>query len=199
MAVGDLFEEVIDLPAEVDPLQVPESSVPGGAEGRLLSFPLPIPPGLADLAAADPAEGAPPVGEAASPDGLTRFALFDRGDGEYWLEVSNAAGAEVPVIIRLRYTTVERQRRELLVPVEGATSSTSVVAVPGYDGGPWRAWSSVPLAGVWSASLDLVNASVRAALSSAAVEAWERLASVAPEYSRRLINQALEDAGTGDR
>ena len=120
IAVEDLFEEVIDLPGEVDTGQTPESSVPGRAGGRLLSFPLPIPPGPADLAAADPAEGAPPVGEAASPDGLARFALFDRGDGEYWLEVSITAGTEVPVIIRLRYTTTERQRRELLVPVGAA-------------------------------------------------------------------------------
>ena len=73
----------------------------------------------ADLAAADPAEGAPPVGEATSPDGLTHFALFDRGDDEYWLEVSITAGTELPVIIRLRYTTTERQRMELLVPVGG--------------------------------------------------------------------------------
>jgi hypothetical protein len=199
IAVEDLFEEVADLPGEVDTGQMSENGIPGRGGGRLLSFPLPIPPGPADLAAADPAEGAPPVGEVASPDGMTHFALFDRGDGEYWLEVSFTAGAEVPVIIRLRYTTTERQRRDLLVPVGGGTSSASVVAVPGYDGGPWKAWSSVPVAGVWSGSPDLVNASVRAALSKATVEAWEQLASVAPEYSRRLINQAIEAAGSGDR
>ncbi len=199
MAVADLFEEVIDLPDEVDAGQTTESSFPGRGGGRLLSFPLPVPPGPADLAAADPAEGAPPVGEAASPDGLTRFAVIDWGDGEYFLEMSTTAEAEIPVIIRLRYTTTERQRGELLVPVEGGVAFASVVAVPGYDGGPWRAWSSVPVAGVWSASPDLLSASVRAALSSVTVRAWERLASVAPEYRRRLINQAIEEAGTGDR
>lgn len=199
MAVDDLFEEVTDLPDEVDAGQTPEGSFPGTSGGRLLSFPLPVPPGPADLAAAGPAEGAPPVAETASPDGLTHFAVFDRGYGEYWLEVSVTGEAEIPVIIRLRYTTSERQRGELLVPVGGGTGSTSVVAVTGYDGGPWKAWSSIPVAGVWSASPDLLNASVRAALTSATVRAWERLAAAAPEYSRRLINQAIEEAGTGDR
>jgi hypothetical protein len=199
IAVEDLFEEVIDLPDVVDAGQVPDSSVPGGAGGHLLSFPLPVPPGVADLAAADPAEGGPPVGETASPDGLARFALFDRGDGEYWLEASFTGGTELPVVIRLRYTTTERQRGELLVPVGGRSGFTSVVAVPGYDGGPWRAWSPVPLAGVWSASPELVNASVRAALSSATVRAWERLASAAPAYSGRLISQAIEEAGREDQ
>jgi hypothetical protein len=55
------------------------------------------------------------------------------------------------------------------------------------------------VAGVWSASPSLLNASVRAAFSSATVRAWERLASAAPKYSRRLINEAIEEAGTGDR
>jgi hypothetical protein len=199
MSVDDLFEEVTDLPDEVDAGQTPESSVSGRGGGRLLSFRLPVPPGRADLAAADPAEGAPPVGEVASPDGLTRFALFDRGDDEYWLEVSVTGEPEIPVIVRLRYTTTGRQRGELLVPVWGGSGSTSVVAVPGYDGGSWKAWPAVPVAGVWSASADLLNASVRAAVSSATVRAWERLASAAPEYSRRLIDQAIEEAGMGGR
>jgi hypothetical protein len=198
MAVEDLFEEVIDLPDEADTGQAPESLAPGRGGGRLLSFPLPVPPGRADLAAADPAEGAPPVGEVASPDGRTHFALFDRGDGEYWLEVSVAEEAEIPVIIRLRYTTTERQRGELLVPVGSGPGSTSVVAVPGYDGGQWKGWSPLPVAGVWSASPDLLNASVRAALSSATMRAWERLALVAPEYRRRLINRAIKEAVRGD-
>ena len=135
--------------------------------------------------------------EAVSPDGLARFALFDRGDGEYWLEVSPAASTEVPVITRLRYTTVEEQRRELLVPVGGGTRSSSVVALRGYDGGPWRAWVPVPLASVWSGVPDLVEASVGAALTSATVRAWERLASAVPEYGRKLITEAIEGPGAG--
>ena len=199
LAVDDLFEEVVDLPAEGDARQSPDSQIAGSARGRLLSFPLPVPPGPAALAAADPAEGTPPVGETTSPDGLARFALFDRGDGEYWLEVSVAAGTGVPLLIRLRYTTAERQRNDLLVPVGGNTQSTSLVALPGYDAGPWRAWSPVPPASVWSSSPEMVDASVRAALSSATVRAWERLASVAPEYGRKLITQAINGLGAEGR
>jgi len=199
IAVADLFEEVADLPAQEDARQSPGSGIPGSAGGRLLSFPLPVPPAPAALAAADPAEGAPPVAEAASPDGLTRFALFDRGDGEYWLEVSAAASTEIPLISRLRYTTTEHQRKELLVPVGGGTQSTSLVAIHGYDRGPWRAWSPVPPASVWSGSPEIVDASVGAALSSATVRAWERLASVAPEYGRKLITQAINRPGAEGR
>jgi len=197
--VEDLFEEVVDLPVEGDQRQSPDSGIPGSTGARVLSFPLPAPPLPAALAAANPAEGAPPVREATAPDGLARFALFDRGDGEYWLEVSLAASTAVPVIIRLRYTTTEQQRTELLVPVGDGSQSTSLVALPGYDRGPWRAWSPVPSASVWSGSPEVVNASVRAALSSATVRAWERLASVAPEYGRRLITQAIRALGTEGR
>ena len=144
-------------------------------------------------------EGAPPVGGAASPDGLARFALFDRGEGEYWLEVSLDASTEVPVIARLRYTTTERQRKELLVPVGGGTQSSSVVALHGYDGGPWRAWVPLPPSSVWSGPADLVDVSVHAALTRATVGAWERLASVVPEYGRKLITQAVETPGTRTR
>lgn len=196
IAIEDLFEEVVDLPAEVNARQPAGGSL-GHAAGRLLSFLLPVPPRPAALAAADPAEGAPPVAEAVSPDGLARFALFNRGDGEYWLEVSLAASTEAPVITRLRYTTTEQQRMELLVPVGGGTPSSSVVALRGYDGGPWRAWVSVPPASVWSGTPDLVDASVEAALTSATVRAWERLASAAPEYGRELITQAIEVPGAG--
>jgi len=199
IAVDDLFEEIVDLQDEGDAWQPHEGGVPGSAGGRLLSFPLPVPPGPAALAAADPVEGAPPVVEAASPDGLARFALFDRGDGEYWLEVSLNASTEVPVIARLRYTTTEQQRRELLVPVGGGTQSSSVVALHGYDGGTWRAWVPVPPSSVWSGTPDLVEVSVHAALTGATVRAWERLASVVPEYGRKLITQAIEAPAAGDR
>jgi len=195
LAVDDLFEEVVDLPGEEDARQAQEGSIPGGAGARLLSFPLPVPSGPAALAAADPAEGAPPVIEAASPDGLTQFALFHRGDGEYWLEVSLDASIELPTLVRLRYTTTEQDRRELLVPVGGGTQSGSVVALHGYDRGPWRAWVSVPPSSVWSAGPDLVEASVHAALTRATVRAWEQLASVVPGYGRRLITQAIDAPG----
>jgi hypothetical protein len=199
IAVDDLFEEVVDLPGEGDVRQAHAGSILGSAGGRLLSFPLPIPPGPAALAAADPAEGAPPVMEAASPDGLTQFALFHRDDGEYWLEVSLDASIELPTLVRLRYTTTEQDRRELLVPVGGGTQSSSVVALHGYDRGPWRAWVPVPPSSVWSAGPDLAEASVHAALTRATVRAWEQLASVVPEYGRRLITQAIEAPGAGNR
>ncbi len=192
IAVEDLFEEVVDPQDEGDAGQPPDGSVPGTAGGRLLSFPLPVPPGPPALAAADPAEGAPPLAVAVSPDGLARFALFDRGDGEYWLEVSIEASAEVPVIARVRYTTTGQQRRELLVPVGGGARSSSLVALPGYDGARWRAWVPVPPASMWSGPAGLVETSVRAALTAATVHAWELLALAVPEYGRKLITQAVE-------
>jgi hypothetical protein len=196
IAVEDLFEEVVDPPAEEDAPQSPAGGAPGGAASRLLSFPLPAPPAPGALAAADPVEGGPPAVQAASPDGLARFALFDRGDGEYWLEVSLDASAPVPVIARLRYTTTDEQRRDLLVPVGGGTRASSIVALRGYDGGPWRAWVPVPPASMWSGPADLVQESVRAALTSATVRTWERLASVVPEHGRKLITRAIgEDGG----
>jgi hypothetical protein len=192
LAVEDLFEEVVDPPEEERGWRPPAGRVPEGAGGRLLSFPLPVPPGPAALAAADPAEGAPPVAEAASPNGLARFALFDRGDGEYWLEVSSVTPAEVPVITRLRYTATAQQPRELLVPVGDGPRSSSLVALRGYDGGPWRAWVPVPPASLWSGPADLVETSVQAALTTATVRTWERLASAMPEHGRKLITQAIE-------
>lgn len=196
IAVGDLFEEVIDPGDEQDAMESPAGGGQGSAVSRLLSFPLPAPPGPSALAAADLAEGAPPVSEAASPDGLARFALFDRGDGEYWLEVSPDGSVQVPVIVRLRYTAAERQHRELLVPIGGGgTPPSSVVALPGYDRGPWHAWVPVPFACLWSGPPDLVQESVRAALTSATVRIWEQLASVVPEYGRSLIIRAIETMG----
>jgi len=195
IAVGDLFEEVVDLPSGEDVRQAHEGSSFGSAGGLLLSFPLPVPPEPAALAAADPAEAAPPVVEAVSPDGLTTFALLHRGDGEYWLEVSGDASNELPTLVRLRYTTTEQDRRELLVPVGGGTQSSSVVALHGYHRGPWRAWVPVPPSSVWSAGPDLVEMSVHAALTGATVRAWQQLATVMPEYGRRLITQAIEAPG----
>jgi hypothetical protein len=151
------------------------------------------------LAAADPGDGAPPVITAASPDGRARFALFRRDDGEYWLEVSTDARTEVPLLARLRYTTAESEQRELLVPVQGDSRSSSVVALPGYDGGAWRAWVPVPLAIMWPAAADVVEVSVRSALTVATVRAWERLASAGPEDARELITRAVEAPGAEDR
>ena len=192
IVIEDLFEEVADLPGEEDPRRP-------HAGGRLLSFPLPVPPGPAALAAADPHEGAPPVGTAASPDGVARFALFRRDNGEYWLEVSTEASTEVPVLARLRYTTVEQEWMELLVPVQGGSQSSSVVALHGYGGGAWRAWVPVPPSSMWSASADLVEVSVRSALTVATVRAWERLASAGPEDGRELITWAVGALGAEDR
>jgi hypothetical protein len=182
MTVEDLFEEVIDTPAA----------------GQVLSFPLPVPPLRGDVAAAEPADGAPAVAETVSPDGRARFALFDRGDGEYWLEVS-AAATEIPTMIRLRYTTTARERRELLVPAGGLSASAALVKLDGYGGRPGRAWTSVPVASVWAGSPDLITASVGAALSAATLRAWERLASAAPDRGREMISQAIDAAEQTER
>lgn len=192
IAIEDLFEEVAELPGEEDSRQ-------SHAGSRLLSFPLPVPPGPAALAAADPGEGAPPVVTAASPDGLAQFALFRRDDDEYWLEVFTDARTEVPLLARLRYTTAESEPRELLVPVQGGSQSSSVVALPGYDGGAWRVWVPVPSATMWSAAVDLVEVSVRSALTVATMRAWERLASAGPEDARELITRAVEAPGAESR
>jgi hypothetical protein len=50
----------------------------------------------------------------------------------------------------------------------------------------------VPFASLWSGSPDLLQASVRAALTSATVRSWKELASVVPEHGRKLIAQAIE-------
>jgi hypothetical protein len=150
------------------------------------------------VAAAVPADGAPAVAETVSPDGRARFALFDRGDGEYWLEVS-AAATEIPTMIRLRYTTTARERRELLVPAGGLSASAALVKLDGYGGRPGRAWTSVPVASVWAGSPDLITASVGAALSAATLSAWERLASAAPDRRREMISQAIDAAKQAER
>jgi len=192
MAVVDLFEEVTDLPAGDDSPQSAGGGLSVNPGGRLLSFPLPVPPPPAALAAAGPPGSASAVGERQSPDGLARFTLLDQGDGVYWLEVSLAGRVESPLIVRLRYTSADQRRRELLVPVGG--SSASIVALPGYDGRPWRGWSQVPLDSVWSGSPELLQASVRAAVTAGTVRAWQRVASAAPGYSRELITQAIDGA-----
>jgi hypothetical protein len=197
IAVADLFEDVVDLPVEENARQSADGAIAGNSGGRLLSFPLPVPPVPAALAAADPAGSVSPVGETDSPDGLARFTLLDQGGGEYWLEVSVAASVQSPLIVRLRYTTTGQQRTELLVPV--ISPSASVVALPGYDGGAWRGWSRVPLASVWSGSPEMVQASVRAAVTQATVRAWHRVASAAPEYGRELITQAINAPGAESR
>lgn len=132
------------------------------------------------------------MAEADSPDGLARFALFDRGDGEYWLEVSLHASTEIPVMARLRYTTTGQQQRDLLVPVGGGAQSSSLVMLPGYNGGRWRAWMPVPSSSMWSGPPDLVETSVHAALTAATMRAWERLASAGSEQGRKLITQAVK-------
>ncbi len=196
ITVEGLFEEVIDLQDERDVMEPPAGRGMRSAGGRILSFPLPALPRPAALAAADRADGAPPVIDATSPEGLARFALFDRGDAEYWLEVSLDGSLQVPVLTRLRYTTTDRQRKELLVPIGGGrTQPSSVVALHGYGKGPWHAWVPVPFASLWSGSPDLVQASVRAALTSATVRAWEQLASAVPEYGRKLIIQTIQALG----
>jgi hypothetical protein len=202
LAIEDLFEEVVEFRDDADDRRLATSDVPRPAGNRVLSFPLPAPPGPAALAAAGPAEGAPPVAEATSPDGQARFALFDRGEGEYWLEVSVHDSVRLPVLARLRYTTTGHRRREILVPIAGGAnpagaSPTSVVSVHGYDGGPWRAWVPIPLASLWSAPPELVQDSVDAALTRATVRAWERLACDGPEYGRQLIASAIEASGEG--
>lgn len=189
MSIADLFEDVVDLPVEENAGQSSDGAIPVASEGRVLSFPLPVPPPPAALAAAGPPGGASPVGETDSPDGLARFTLLDQGDGEYWLEVSSAPSAGSPLIVRLRYTTAAQQRTELLVPL--SSPSASVVSLSGYNRGAWRGWSRVPLDSVWSGSPEVVQASVRAAVTAATVRAWQRVASAAPEYGRELITQAI--------
>lgn len=189
MSIADLFEDVVDLPVEENAGQSSDDSISVASEGRVLSFSLPVPPPPAALAAAGPPGGASPVGETDSPDGLARFTLLEQRDGGYWLEVSSAHSAGSPLIVRLRYTTAAQQRTELLVPV--SSPSASVVSLAGYDRGAWRGWSRVPLDSVWSGSPEVVQASVRAAVTAATVRAWQRVASAAPEHSRELITEAI--------
>jgi hypothetical protein len=201
IAVEDLFEEVTEFPDEGDAQQSPEVGLPGEGGARLVSFPLPVPPGPAALAAADPVEGAPPVVQAMSPDGVTRFALYYRGGGEYWLEVSRNSSAPVPAVVRVRYATTDRGPRELLIPVggDGSRRPSSVVELRGFAARSWHAWLPVPLASVWSGGRDLVTASVYAAINVAAVRAWDQLASAMPEHVRTLITQILRERGEGPR
>lgn len=197
LAVEDLFEEVVDLQDDGGAEEPATGEGSGQAAGRVLSFPLPAPPRPAALAAAGPREGAPPVAVTMSPDGEARFALFDKGEGEYWLELSLNNAVQVPVIARVRYTTIGQQRREILVPVGGGATSSSLVSLRGYNGGPWRAWMGVPSASMWSGPPDLVEESVGAALNKAAVDAWGILAAEGSEYGRPLIDAAMEASGKG--
>jgi hypothetical protein len=159
-------------------------------------FPLPVPDSPAALAAADPAQGSASVVRATSPDGLASFILYERGDGEYWLEVSPAPAAPAPRVVLVRYTEAGGGQRELLIPVDGAGDTpTAVVRLPGYLPGSWHAAGPVPPADVPAWDSDMIAASVDAAVTSATVRAWQRLASVVPDGVRQVIVDALgEDA-----
>ena len=198
--VRDLFEVVTSVS---DVTAVNEDMAGGRAEaaqagGGVAYFPLPVPPIPAALAATDPADGAPPVVRTTTPDGLARLALFNRGSGEWLLEVSLTSGAPVPVVVPVCYSTGDGNQRELLIPVDddGAQAASSVAELWDYAGEAWESASPVAPRGIEMWAPDVVEASVRSAVTTATVRAWEGLASVAPPHIRSLIADALKDLGS---
>jgi hypothetical protein len=162
-------------------------------------FPLPVPGRTAGLAAAGPAEGAPPVLRSETPGGAASFALYERGDAGYWLEVSLAPGVPRPGIVAVRYAVAHEGSRQLLIPVGGLGGglAVAVVRLPGYapddlDPDGWSGAGPLPPGDVPAWDRDTVVASVDAAVTAATVRAWRRLAALLPDGPRRLITGVLD-------
>ena len=207
MIAAAVFEEVTSLPESLagghpDGVAWGEAHrrVPAGS-GMLLgiesflagieSFDLPRPSGDA----AGRADGLPVVLlETASPDGAVGFSLHDRGMREYWLEVSLAPSNRPPAVVALRYGTVSQGQQDLLIPVDddGSGLPSSVVSLPGYAiGATWRAWPALPHDSLGTWPDEVVARSVRAAITVATAQAWERLACAVPPDTGQVITREL--------
>ncbi|MGP0022386.1 MAG: hypothetical protein ACLPKE_03350 [Streptosporangiaceae bacterium] len=205
ITIEDLFEQVTSISdlGELD--QEPLESGPDGRpdDGAVVYFPLPAPTRPAALAAADPADGAPPRRQATTADGRARLALFDRGGNEWWVEVSPTSRELAPVVVPVRYRTVDGSQQELLVPLDDRGSRrmpTSVARLWDYDGSggtgseeSWEAANPVPLDVMSRWPPDVLASSVRAAVSAATVRAWERVATDGPPGARPVIARTLHD------
>lgn len=190
---GEL-ERVVNIREGLEAVELAAAGRATAPWATISRFPLPVPDSPAGLAAADPAEGTSPVVRATSPDGLASFILYERRDGEYWLEVSPGPGAPAPGIVLVRYTVDAGDQRELLIPVDDAGETpTALVRLPGYVPGSWDASSPVPPADVPAWDSDVLTASVDAAVTSATVRGWQRLASLVPDHVRWLIVDTLGD------
>jgi hypothetical protein len=196
--VSDLFEVVTSISDVLDGDETDEE--PAAQAGAAVGyFPLPTPPRPAELAAADPTDGAPPVVRATTPDGGARLALFDRGNGEWWLEVSRTEpGAPVPVLVPVRYTAADGGRRELLIPIgdDGSRRPSSLAELPGYSGDAWESANPVAPRGMDMWAPGVVAASVRSAVTTATVRAWGAVAAAAPPGIHSLIDEVLSDLGS---
>lgn len=206
LTVEDLFEEVSSL-ADEDEQEVSLSASPSGkantasaAPGvRLLArstpFQLPLPRVTSALAAAGPADDAPPLLDTLSNDDLVRFVLHQRGPAEYRLEVSLEARAGPLAVVALRYGTVAGSQRDLLIPVDGGRSDlpNSVVELEDYASrAAWQAWPPAPPESVQAWGDEVIEASIYAAATVATVEAWERLAADLPDTTRILIIRVVD-------
>jgi hypothetical protein len=196
--VSDLFEVVTSISDVMDAAGTDEgAAAPAGA--AVLYFPLPTPPRPAELAAADPTDGAPPVVRATTPDGQAHLALFDRGSGEWWLEVSRSTpGTPAPVLVPIRYTATDGGRRELLIPIgdDASRRPSSLAELAGYSGGGWESANPVASRGIGMWAPGVVVASVRSAVTTATVRAWGTVAAAAPPGIHSLIDEALSDLGS---
>lgn len=193
ISLEDLFEEVHTLPPEIDP-NLEQAAEPSA---RKLSFPqrfsLRIPLAPAPLAAADPEREPEPL-RTPSPDGQANFFLYAR-DGKYWLEVTVAPGTVTPVIVSVRYATSASGQQELLVPVEGeaARVASSTVELPGYARGAVEAAVPVPPDDIESWPLEVVTASLRAAVTPPTVRAWNGLVPALPADVGALVRREIAE------
>jgi hypothetical protein len=197
MTVADVFEEVTSLPDEIT-LGYPAADsvsppVPVTlAEVRRFRLPLPVVP--AALAAADDSDEAAVRLDASSSSGRAQFIVYDRGGGEYRLEVTPAASVLLPAVVFLRYRTTSGDDRELIIPVDddGRGHPSSAVNLEGYSARvPLWPSDPVPLSSVASWPEEIVQRSVRAAATVATADAWERLATAIPAAASTVINREL--------
>jgi hypothetical protein len=199
IAIADLFEEITSISdlGEVDG----QAAQAASRSSAIVYTPLLAPLRPAPLAAADPADGTAPRMRATTADGTARLALFDQGDGEWWVEVSLTTREMAPAIVAFRYNIVGGGQRELLVPIDvraGRRMPTSVARLPDYTGynhpGSERNWevaNPVPLYAMGAWPPGILVPSVRATVSEATVHAWERVAADGPQDARQVIADAL--------
>jgi hypothetical protein len=197
MTAAEVFEEVTSLPDEASPGYLADDSVAPRAFARLAEirrFRLRLLMTPAPLAAADDSDEVPIRLDTASPSGLARFIVYDRGGGEYLFEVMPAATVSLPAVVLLRYGTTGGEERELIIPVDDDDRGrpSSAVDLEDYSTlAPLELSDPVPLGRVGSWPEETVQASVRAAATAATADAWERLAVALPAAVSAVITREL--------
>jgi hypothetical protein len=200
MTAAEVFEEVTslaDVPDEASLGYPADAGVASRVFTRLAEIRrFRLPPLLtpAPLAAADDSDEVSIRLDTSSPSGMARFIVYDRGAGEYLLEITPAASVRLPAVVLLRYGTTGGEERELIIPVADHDRGrpSSAVDLEDYSAlAPLEPSDPVPLGRVDSWPEETVQASVRAAATAATADAWERLAVALPSAVSAVITREL--------